>query len=61
MSFGLGMLRFVEEEVGVRAQCVESVGNESSFPLHGLQHCEIQSSTERGPAVLLKHSSLFFL
>lgn len=35
MSFGLGMLRFVEEEVGVRAQCVESVGNESYFPYMG--------------------------
>lgn len=28
------------------------------FSLHGVQHCEIQSSTE-GPAILLKHSSLF--
>lgn len=30
------------------------------FSLHGIQHCEIQSSAE-GPAILLKHSSFVSL
>lgn len=42
-----------------KRQCVRVWGEISLvFSLHGIQHCEIQSSSE-GPAVLLKHSSLF--
>lgn len=40
----------------MKLQCVRCGGKISLiFSLHGVQHCEIQSSTE-GPAVLLKHS-----
>lgn len=62
-SFDLGVLRFTEKEVGakfqeLKSQCVRAWGeNQSNFSLHGIKR-EVQSSTE-GPAVLLKHSSLF--
>lgn len=66
-SFDLDMLRFVERRLESRLAkfqeqnySVLECGGKISliFSLHGIQHCEIQSSTE-GPEILLKHSSLF--